>query len=57
MRTCGKGKYEFSNRPLQKLNPLEMSSNEIDWCKQEKNVDSSGVASGYARYSVHTLGF
>ena len=39
VRTCGKGKYEFLNRPLQKLYPLEVSSSEIDLWEKEKNVD------------------
>ena len=39
VRTCGKGKYEFLNRPLQKLYPLEVSSSEKDRWEKEKNVD------------------
>ena len=39
VRTCGKGKYELLNRPLQKLYPLEVSSNEADSFEKETNVD------------------
>ena len=38
LRTCGKGKYEFLNRPLQGLYLLEVSSSGIDRCEEEKNV-------------------
>ena len=39
VRTCGKGKYELLNRPLQKLYPLEVSSNEAESFEKETNVD------------------
>ena len=39
VRTCGKGMYELLNRPLQKLYPLEVSSNEAESFEKETNVD------------------
>ena len=41
---CGKGKYEFLNRPLKKLYLLEVSSSEIDRWEKEKNVDGDKCA-------------
>ena len=37
--TCGKGKYEVLNRPLQKLYPLEVSNIDAESCEKEMNAD------------------